>query len=81
MSTLGEIGPFVTEAEAIRATGQAEWPPDSMKALNEIALFDACRMVGVDLGEYDVTVLRWLAGWEPQIVAAVIGIVLRAATS
>lgn len=72
---------FETERQAIEATGQRGWEPDTYEARNELALLEACAAAGVHLGAYDRRVLAWLAGWEPQTVAAIAGIILRAGES
>ncbi len=33
---------------------------------------------GVDTGEYDDRIISWLAGWEPETVAVIAGLIGRA---
>ena len=72
---------FETERQAIDATGQRGWEPGSYTVRNELALLEACAAAGVHLGAYDRRILAWLAGFEPQTVAVVAGIILRAGES
>jgi len=40
----------------------------------------ACQAAGVELGSYDRHILLdWLAGWEPEVCAAIAGVIERAA--
>ena len=41
-------------------------------------LLSACAAAGVELGAYDRHILAWLAGWEPQTVAVIAGLISRA---
>jgi len=72
--------PYETEREAraavqhITASPPGSWE-DGMRRLLE----DACRAAGVQLGAFDYRILLWLAGWEPQMCAVVVGLVTRAA--
>jgi hypothetical protein len=45
---------------------------------NHALLADACERSGVTLGAYDGRIVAWLAGWEPQMCALVIGLISRA---
>jgi hypothetical protein len=45
---------------------------------NHALLTGACERTGVALGAYDVRILAWLAGWEPQMCAVVVGLITRA---
>lgn len=76
----GVLG-FETEREAIDACGMRGWEPSAAAGRNELALLEACAAAGVHLGAYDRRVLAWLSGWEPQTVAVVVGIILRACES
>jgi hypothetical protein len=40
---------------------------------------DACEVAGVELGEYDLQTVRWLAWFEPQQAQVIADIVRRAA--
>ncbi len=72
-------GPYATErqafndAEPIYAAAHRDRVRGSMTRANAAALRIALGAAGVELGAYDQTVLLWLAGWEPQMVQAVIG--------
>ena len=77
-------GPYETEREALADCADVY---DAMRAregemqdLNKAVLKDACRSAGVELGEYDQSVLGWLAGFEPQSCQAVAEIIRRAAS-
>jgi hypothetical protein len=45
---------------------------------NARMLEDACTAAGVELGAYDRRIIAWLAGWEPQTVAVICGLISRA---
>jgi hypothetical protein len=45
---------------------------------NHALLVGACERVGVALGAYDARILAWLAGWEPQMCAVIVGLITRA---
>ena len=74
-------GPFESEAEAIAAArhildlppGTGAWQQASLDMLT-----GACDEAGIEVGAYDARILHWLAGWEPQIVAVVAGLITRA---
>ncbi len=80
-------GPFETRREAAGLPAvQAIY--DAMRATTRRGvmaerghrlLCEACTAAGVDLGAYDHRVIKWLAGWEPEICAVVAGIISRAA--
>ena len=64
------------EVIAIRqASGRG---PGSADAGNDEMLRNAICAAGVDLGHYDQRVVRWLAGWEPELCAVVAGLIRRA---
>ena len=79
-------GPFETERQAldtpaVRAVYTAfEAAPGlgRMQPPNLAMLRAACERADVELGAYDVRILAWLAGWEPQICAVVAGLITRA---
>jgi hypothetical protein len=79
-------GPFETERQAlgtpaVRAVYTAfEAAPGlgRMQAPNLAMLRAACEAAGVELGAYDLRILAWLAGWEPQICAVIAGLITRA---
>jgi hypothetical protein len=79
-------GPFESEQQALgtpavreiyaafRARpGQGGMHPGSLAMLRA-----ACEGADVELGAYDLRILSWLAGWEPQICAVIAGLVTRA---
>jgi hypothetical protein len=45
---------------------------------NHALLIGACERAGVTLGAYDARILAWLAGWEPQMCAVIVGLIARA---
>lgn len=45
---------------------------------NHALLSDACERTGLTLGAYDARILAWLAGWEPQMCAVIVGLITRA---
>jgi hypothetical protein len=77
-------GPYETEAdtrpvtrpvyEAFRVDpGVGKMAPHNLKLLT-----DAVAVAGVELGDYDNRILRWLAGWEPATCAVIAGLITRA---
>jgi hypothetical protein len=50
-----------------------------MRRLASQRLTDACAGAGVQLGEFDGSVLAWLAGFEPRQAQVIADIVRRAA--
>ncbi len=71
------MGPFETERQALdtfeAAPGQGRMQPPNLAMLRA-----ACEGADVELGAYDLRILAWLAGWEPQICAVVAGLITRA---
>ncbi|WP_322770364.1 hypothetical protein [Frankia sp. Cr1] len=76
-------GPYQTEAQA-----RAEAMPRAVVALHAVNrmggeavlhhLLAACSAAGVDLGDYDSKILRWLAEmWETETVQVIIGLIAR----
>jgi hypothetical protein len=55
-------------------------PTDSV-AQATAHLLATCEAAGVQLGAYDVRILTWLAGWEPETVQVVAGLIGRAHTA
>ena len=49
-----------------------------MQPPNLAMLRAACEGADVELGAYDLRILAWLAGWEPQVCAVVAGLITRA---
>ena len=78
-------GPFETEAQAratvahIYAAAHASISRGVFGELNHKLLCEALSAAGVDLGAYDHRIVRWMAGWEPELCAVVAGWVTRAA--
>ncbi len=78
--------PFETEAQvrelpevqAIYAAFDRDPGVGKMAPHNHRLLDEALTAAGVELGAYDRRILSWLAGWEPQTVAVVVGWVARA---
>lgn len=86
---LPELGPLRHEPRRVRppfdAADQAteQQPgetPDQWRARigndREAALLEA--LDGLELGEHDRRIVRWLSGWEPSTVAAVVSWIYRA---
>jgi hypothetical protein len=85
-------GPFETERQArdmpaardtpaVRAVYTAfEASPGQgrIQPPNPAMLRAACEGADVELGAYDLRILAWLAGWEPQVCAVVAGLITRA---
>lgn len=81
-------GPFETERQALdtpavravftafeAAPGQGHMQPPNLAMLRA-----ACEGADVELGAYDLRILAWLAGWEPQVCAVVAGLITRASS-
>jgi hypothetical protein len=81
-------GPFETERQALdtpairavftafeAAPGQGRMQPPNLAMLRA-----ACKRADVELGAYDLRILAWLAGWEPQVCAVVAGLITRASS-
>ena len=77
------MGPFETERQALgtpavravytafeAAPGQGRMQPPNLAMLRA-----ACEGADVELGVYDLRILAWLAGWEPQMCAVVAGLI------
>lgn len=67
---------FPREAYARHRVGRDA--PTDANAAALAHLVAACEAAGVELGAYDLRILRWLAGWEPETVQVVMGLVGRA---
>lgn len=74
-------GPFDTERQAVEAAKAASPELDVLQLArgNRDMLLSALNAAGVELGEYDRTIVDWLAGWEPSTCAVVAGFIVRAA--
>jgi hypothetical protein len=76
-------GPFQTEREArelpavraVYAAFEADPGPGKMTAPNLRMLLDAVTSAGIHVGAYDVQILEWLAGYEPQTCAVIAGLI------
>lgn len=78
-------GPFESESQAlatpaVQAVYRA-YDVGTMSLRDGAAdlLLSACERAGVTPGAYDRRILIWLAGFEPQVAAAVAGVIVRAA--
>ena len=79
-------GPFETEqqarqlpaVQAVYAAFRADPGVGKMTPQTHEMLLSACAAAGVELGAYDRHILAWLAGWEPQTVAVIAGLISRA---
>ena len=79
---LDRSGPYETEREAREAARQAAGS-DSPRVYvssraNRAMLTGAVDSAGVQLGAWDKRIVDWLAGWEPETVAVVAGLITRA---
>src|SRR5258708_34308709 len=80
-------GPFDTEAQA-RAVARPVYEavrsvhgPAAVGAMaphNHRLLCEAISAAGMELGAYDHRIVLWLAGWEPQTCAVIVGLITRA---
>jgi hypothetical protein len=52
-----------------------------MQRLSAERIVDACLEAGVRLGRYDVAIIDWLAGFEPQQAQVFAELIRRATTS
>ncbi|WP_141579637.1 hypothetical protein [Actinomadura sp. WMMA1423] len=77
-----DVGPYETDQQAADTVSHvyahARTAPGTMGRLSLDQLTAACEAAGVELGAYDLRILRWLAGWEPETCAVIAGIILRA---
>lgn len=78
-----DVGPYATAeraAETVREFYRASQfsPRGTLAKCNRERLLAACESAGVELGEYDRRILDWLAIWEPETIAVIVGLVLRA---
>jgi hypothetical protein len=76
-------GPYETERQALAdCTGIYDAMRSKcgqMQPLNLAVLEEACTAAGVELGEFDRSVLGWIATFEPHTCQAVAEIIRRAA--
>lgn len=79
-----DVGPYETEAQArgqvhhIYAAAHTSRSPGVMDDGNHRLLCDTLVAAGVQAGAYDHEIVRWLARYEPQMVAVVAGLIARA---
>ncbi|MFG2002276.1 hypothetical protein ACGFNU_24300 [Spirillospora sp. NPDC048911] len=78
-----DVGPYETAeqaAETVREFYQLSrlGPRGTLAKCNQERLLAACEAAGVELGDYDQRILAWLTIWEPETVAVIVGLVLRA---
>jgi hypothetical protein len=76
-----DVGPYETEGQAVEVCRDAYGHPHTpghMGMVNRARLAEACDAAGVELGAYDMRVLDWVTRWEPEVVAVVAGVILRA---
>jgi hypothetical protein len=71
------LGPFETSSQALLALRPEDGSFVGAKPRAEL-LADTLSAAGVELGEWDRAILRWLAGLDVQTIAPVIGWVSRA---
>ena len=76
------LGPFESAQQAqaaVRHITDLEPGTGQWAAGNRKLLLDACADAGVELGEYDRSILLWMANaWEPWAVASIAGMISRA---
>jgi hypothetical protein len=77
------VGPYEDDQQAAATVREAYAagplaPAGTLARFNLDRLTAACEASGVELGAYDRRIVEWLAGWEPETVAVVVGLVLRA---
>jgi len=78
-----DVGPYEDDRQAAETVREAYaavhiGPPSTLAQFNRDRLAAASEAAGVQLGAYDRRIIEWLAGWEPEVVAVVVGLVLRA---
>lgn len=81
-----EYGPFENERQAlatraaavIKAAFDARPGPGASEPECLKVMTDACEATGVELGAYDLGLLRWLAKWETGQAVALAGMIRRA---
>jgi hypothetical protein len=78
-----DVGPYENDRQAAATVREAYAagplaPRGTMARFNRDRLTAACAAAGVELGAYDRRIVEWLAGWEPETVAVVVGLVVRA---
>ncbi len=77
-------GPYEDERQArtdvagiyLRARHSAR--REELGEANHALLTGSCERSSVALGAYDARILVWLAGWEPQVCAVIVGLITRA---
>lgn len=69
-------GPYWTREQAASDINGPDGSPDRARRL--AALTAAINTAGVSAGAFDCDVIAWLAGWEPETVQVVIGLIERA---
>ncbi|MUN38999.1 hypothetical protein [Actinomadura litoris] len=77
-----DVGPFETVCQAAATVREVyaqgiDWP-GTFGQSNRDQLLAACEAGGVELGAWDRRIIEWLAGWEPEVVAVVVGLIARA---
>lgn len=78
-----DVGPYENDRQAAATVSEAYAagplaPRGTLAQFNRDRLTAACEASGVELGAHDLRIVNWLAGWEPETVAVVVGLVLRA---
>lgn len=72
-------GPYLTEQQA---SNEVDWETAALYAdrskFNWDRLTFACAMSRISLGDYDKSMLSWLANWEPQLVQVFVDLIERA---
>lgn len=75
------FGPYATESEAIADSRDVTCLPPGVGAWDRAIVakvHEVCSASGVELGDYDERIVRWLARWEPQAVQVIVGLISRA---
>ncbi|TDC58577.1 hypothetical protein E1281_01090 [Actinomadura sp. KC345] len=77
-----DVGPYETGRQAADTCSgayiAARTDLGTLAQFNRDRLTGACEAAGVELGAYDRRILDWLSGWEPEVVAVVVGLIARA---
>jgi hypothetical protein len=79
-------GPYETERDvsgspqvrAVYAAFDADPGPGKMTPHSLRMLLDAIGAAGVQVGAYDVRILKWLANYEPETCAVIASLIIRA---
>jgi hypothetical protein len=77
-------GPYETEQQAradaayIHEQARRSIRRGVLREANHARLLAVCQDAGVTLGAYDAKILAWLANYEPETCAVIVGLINRA---